>query len=79
MASDGLPMVLELGTFLVIEITETAREVEMIVYTTVLHFLPRRYDPLHFQRILWFMIIGQLNYLPRTTKSSPRITSVGHI
>ena len=36
MTSNRLPIVLELGTFLVIEVIETGREVEMIVYATVL-------------------------------------------
>ena len=40
MTSNRLPIVLELGTFLVIEVTEAGWEVKMIVYATVLYFLP---------------------------------------
>ncbi len=61
------------------KITQTAREIEVVVDATTLYLIPRCYNPLQFQRVFRLVVIGKFNDRPKTAKGSSRVASVGHI
>lgn len=78
-ASDGLAVVLELRIFLVVEVAEAARQVEMVINASSFNFGPRGNDPLQLQRVFRLMVFGKLYDLALAAEGSPRIAGVGDV
>jgi hypothetical protein len=76
-ASDGLAVVLERAILFVVVVAEAAGEVEVVVDASALHLRPRGHDALQLQRVLRFVVVGQLDHGASAAQRCPRVPGVG--
>ena len=79
MASDSLAVVLQASVFLIVEIAQAPRKVQVVVNASSFNFVTRRYYPLQLQRVLRLVVLRKLNNLSFAAEGCPRIARVGHV
>lgn len=60
-AGNGLSVVWQVRVFLVVEVTEASRKIEVVVYPSTLDLESRGYDALQLKRIFRFVVVGKLD------------------
>jgi len=79
MACYRLSLVWQIRVFLVVQVAQTSRKVQVVIDPTTLDLVPRCNYPLQFYRVFRLVVVGKLYYRSQSTQSSPRVSRIGHI